>query len=608
MNEYLLSNKQLIVSAERDDALGEDSGAVYIFERTSINDTTWHQAQKITAPDAQANARFGTAIKIQNNTLYIGAPGQGKQGKVYIFQLNQKGNWFLTNTIEPTDPQAQKFGTSIAVNENTLAIGAPYTDANTNAENNSTNDTQKMRPRFVNTRVTTYDPGIEAGAIFVYQLANNNWQENTRLGVQERYSYEHFGTHIALKNKVIAGSIEDRDVVNELGAGAVFIFRKQADIIVYNDKKVQITLGNIYSSVVNDCTSEIKIRGFDNVMSRRNISEELNDESVNLLLEEVENAYPIYQRYLKVKAKLLGKTKLKNSDLLAPISKKEKEYKFEEGLKIFLDVIKEFDEEFYNYSVDMFEDGRVDVFPKEGKRGGAFAQYVQGFESFVMLNYTNKLNDISTLAHELGHAMHGHLSQIQKSEVFSSGLSLAETASVFNEMILSQTLIKKLEGEEKLEYLEEKLSDISSTIFRQIQYILFEKRVHQTILSGEALTYKDFNIMWREEQIKMCGDLVEYDVPAEDESSWSSIPHIFRTPFYCYSYAFGNILTFALFNKYKEEGKPFVEKYKNILRAGGSKVPYDLLKENGLDINSREYFRGGIKVIEELVEELEKLC
>ncbi len=229
-SKLLLSNKQLIVSAERDDALGEDSGAVYIFERTSINDTTWHQAQKITAPDAQAHARFGTAINIQNNTLYIGAPRQGKQGKVYIFQLNQKGKWILNNTIEPTDPQAQKFGTAIAVNENTLAIGAPYTDANTNAESNSTNDTQKMRPRFVNTRLTTYDPGIEAGAIFVYQQTNNKgWQESARLGVQERYSYEHFGAQIALQNKRIVGSIKNRDVIDELGAGAVFIFRQQAD-------------------------------------------------------------------------------------------------------------------------------------------------------------------------------------------------------------------------------------------------------------------------------------------------------------------------------------------------------------------------------------------
>lgn len=376
---------------------------------------------------------------------------------------------------------------------------------------------------------------------------------------------------------------------------------------VYGDKKIQITLGNAYNAVVKDCTSEIKLRKFKSVMSPRNLSEELSEDVVNMLLEEVEKAYPIYQRYLKIKAKLLGKSKLKNSDLLAPISNVEKEFKFEESLNLFLDVMKNFDEEFYNYTVDMFENGRVDVFPKHGKRGGAFASYTEGFESFVLLNHTNKIRDVMTLAHELGHATHGHLSQIQKSQVFDSTLSLAETASVFNEMILSETIMKNLNNLEKLDFLEKKLDDIFSTIFRQVQYVLFEKKVHETIFMGKELTYIDFNTIWREEQIKMTGNTVEYDVKAEDECSWSTIPHIFRSPFYCYSYAFGNLLTFALYNQYKKEGKKFVNKYKNILRAGGSRKPYELLLENGLDIKSRKYYQSGIEVVEEMVNEFETL-
>lgn len=376
---------------------------------------------------------------------------------------------------------------------------------------------------------------------------------------------------------------------------------------VYCDKKVQITLGNTYNAIVKDCTSEIKLRKFKSVMSPRNLSEELSEEVVNMLLEEVQNAYPIYQKYLKIKAKLLGKTKLKNSDLLAPISNVEKEFNFEDSLNLFLDVMKEFDEEFYNYSIDMFKNGRVDVFPNKGKRGGAFASYTEGFESFVLLNHTNKIRDVMTLAHELGHATHGHLSQVQKAKVFDSTLSLAETASVFNEILVSESIIKNLNTHEKIDFLEKKLDDIFSTIFRQIQYVLFEKRVHETILSGKELTFIDFNKIWREEQVKMTGNIVEYDVKAEDESGWSTIPHIFRSPFYCYSYAFGNLLTFALYNQYKKEGKPFVNKYKNILRAGGSRKPYELLLENGLDIKSRKYYQSGIKVVEEMVNEFEKL-
>lgn len=376
---------------------------------------------------------------------------------------------------------------------------------------------------------------------------------------------------------------------------------------IYNDKKIMITLGKAYSSIVKDWTSDIKIRGFETVMSPRNINEELDNKIVDMLLEEVENAYPLFQRYLKIKAKLMGKEKLMNYDLLASTSKDEKEYSFEESLKIFLEVIKEFDEEFYNYSLNMFEKGRVDVFPKPGKRGGAFAQYIQGFESYVLLNHTGKIRDVATLAHELGHATHGHLSQCQKPQVFDSPLSLAETASVFNEMLLSEALLEKMDDKEKIHFLEKKLEDIFATIFRQVQYVLFEREVHNQIYSGKELTYEDFNTLWRKEQVKMAGDIVEYDVPESEETGWSMIPHIFRVPFYCYTYAFGNLLTFALYEKYKEEGKPFIEKYKNILKSGGSKTPYDLLIENGLDISSREYYKKGLKTIENMIVMLEKL-
>lgn len=377
---------------------------------------------------------------------------------------------------------------------------------------------------------------------------------------------------------------------------------------VYNDKKIQITLGNCYSNVVKDCVSELNVRGFETVMDRKNIREELDNSVVNTLLSEVSNSYPMFQRYLKIKAKLLGKDKLKVWDVMAPLSKEETEYSFPDGLKLFLETAKEFDEEFYEFACDMFNERRVDVFPREGKRGGAFACYDKGFDSYVLLNWTNKIRDVSTLAHEIGHATHGHLSQVQKNEVYSTGMSLAETASVFNEMILSESLISKMNDSEKLAYLDEKLGDVFATIHRQIQYVLFERRCHEEIFAGNGLTYKDFNLMWREEQIRMSGDEIEFDVPAEEESSWSMIPHIFRTPFYCYSYSFGNLLTFALFEKYKSEGKPFVAKYKKLLAAGGSLPPAELLKTVGLDISKPEYYQNGLKVVSDMVDEFEELA
>ena len=200
--------------------------------------------------------------------------------------------------------------------------------------------------------------------------------------------------------------------------------------------------------------------------------------------------------------------------------------------------MKEFDEEFYQYSIDMFENGRVDAFPKKGKRGGAFASYTKGEPSFVLLNFTGKLLDVPTLSHELGHAIHGHLSQVQKDAVYSSPLCLAETASIFSEMLLAEKIRARLNPEEQMNFLANELMDAFSSIFRQVQYVAFERRVHDVIHSGGELTYHEFNTMWREEQQKMTLDSVTYDSPAEQEVGWSTIPHIFNSPFYCYAYAF----------------------------------------------------------------------
>lgn len=200
--------------------------------------------------------------------------------------------------------------------------------------------------------------------------------------------------------------------------------------------------------------------------------------------------------------------------------------------------MKEFDEEFYVYSLEMFEGGRVDVFPKKGKRGGAFASYNKGEPSFVLLNYTGKLLDVPTLSHEIGHAIHGYFSQVQKDSVYSSPLCLAETASIFSEMLLAEKIRARLSPEEYTNFLAGELGDAFSSIFRQVQYVAFERRVHEIIHTGGELTYHEFNTMWREEQLKMTLDSITYDTPAEEEVGWSTIPHIYYTPFYCYAYAF----------------------------------------------------------------------
>jgi oligoendopeptidase F len=391
---------------------------------------------------------------------------------------------------------------------------------------------------------------------------------------------------------------------------------------VYNSKQTQITLGNIYTSIVKDATSEITMRGYPaNVMAGRNLSEEMDDKVVDMLLAEVEKAYPLYQRFLRTKAKMLGLPHPPTPspsekggetdeivsetpspvgegrgevfsiyDISAPLGTVDRDFTFDEAYDLHLSVMRDFDPDFYDYSKRMIEEERIDVMPRAGKRGGAYASYRKGEESFVLLNFTGKLRDVSTISHELGHAIHGHLSQAQEAPVYDSALSMAETASIFAEMLLGEKVKSLVNPDEYKEYLNERLGDIFATIFRQVQYVAFEREVHTQIHSGEELSYKDLNTLWRKHQDSLYGGVVNYDVDAEDESGWSMIPHIFHTPFYCYAYAFGNLLTFALYNRV-QDGSLSKEDYKDILRSGGSERPRDILGRYGIDIASPDFYQ-----------------
>ncbi len=376
----------------------------------------------------------------------------------------------------------------------------------------------------------------------------------------------------------------------------------------YASKSAQITLGNCYSAIVKNWSTKLTLRGYSTVMEPRNVSEELDDSTVNLLMSEVRAAYPLFGRYLKAKKKLLGLDSFKNYDVFAPLASKEVPCTLEEGLALHLETMADFDAEFHDYSKAMFEEGRVDAFPKKGKRSGACAIYDSGLPSFVLLNHSGKLSEVPTISHELGHAIHGHLSQIQKECVYSSPLCLAETASIFSEMLLSEKVRERLDDEGRADFLVRELTDAFGSIFRQIQYVSFEKRVHEAIHSGKELTYEDFNVLWREEQVAMSGDAVEYVYDAKDEVGWSTIPHIFNTPFYCYAYSFGHLLVFALYERYRQVGKSFVEDYKDILRAGGSMRPKELLGKYGFDIDDPSFYRLGLSILEKKVEEFERLA
>ncbi len=220
--QIILQDNKLIVSAERDDSLGVDSGAVYIFE---FNAKKWQQITKITASDGLAGDRFGHAIALVDNILYIGAPFH-QQGKVYIYSQNTADtDWQFNQSIEPTDAQALRFGAGIAKDQNTLIIGAPYTDA---PENQARMLTNKNR-RFAISKGDIIDPGIQSGAVFAYKQGNGVWQQTARIGSSIRETGDHLGEKIAINGYIIVASIKHKDVWDDLRAGTVLIYRKVAE-------------------------------------------------------------------------------------------------------------------------------------------------------------------------------------------------------------------------------------------------------------------------------------------------------------------------------------------------------------------------------------------
>jgi oligoendopeptidase F len=377
---------------------------------------------------------------------------------------------------------------------------------------------------------------------------------------------------------------------------------------VYTDKQNQITLSNIYLGIVKDWVADKKIRGFKDVMSARNISEEVPDQAVDKMIKVVTDNFPLYHRYLKARARFFGVEKIKRHNLFAPLSSTVKTFTLEQALKIVTTEVNKFDPEFKDFIEDMIDSQRVDFYPKKGKRSGAFASYSKGLESFVLLNFTNKIDDVLTIAHEFGHAYHGYLSQSQVEQVYDTPLCLAETASIFTETIVAESLLKELKTkQEKLYFIDLRLQDVFGTIFRQITYINFEREVHSIIDKEKNLTSKDLNRIWQEKNLEQYGEIVEIEKEISKNSGFLAIPHIFHTPFYCYAYTFGNILSFSLYQKYQKQGKDFVTDYKDILKSGGSQTPQNLLAKHNIDILSNKFYEDGLKVVEKMVQEFESL-
>jgi oligoendopeptidase F len=255
-----------------------------------------------------------------------------------------------------------------------------------------------------------------------------------------------------------------------------------------------------------------------------------------------------------------------------------------------------------------FERRWIDAELRGGKRGGAFsASTVPSAHPYVLLNYTGNLRDVMTLAHELGHGVHQSLARVQGLFEQDTPLTTAETASVFGEMLVFRRLLRdERDPKVRLALLCGKLEDAFATVFRQVAMTRFEESAHAARRSEGELPLERVNQLWLEANRPMFGDSVQL---GEDYGWWwLYIPHFVHSPFYCYAYAFGELLVLALLRRYDEEGAAFVPRYLDLLRAGGSDTPPALLRKVGLDIGDPAFWDGGLVLLEELVAEAEGLA
>jgi len=314
----------------------------------------------------------------------------------------------------------------------------------------------------------------------------------------------------------------------------------------------------------------------------------------------------VFERFFKLKAKLLGMDKLRRYDIYAPVAKAEKPYAYEEAAAKVLESFSKFDPRFAQLAERVFAEDHLDSEVRKGKTGGAFCSTVNpDITPWVLLNYQGKADDVATMAHELGHAIHSMLAEQHSLFTQHANLPLAETASTFGEMMLvDQLLAEESDASVRRDLLFRQVDDAYATIQRQAFFAMFEKQAHQMVIDGASVD--EISEAYMENLKTQFGDAVE--VADEFKYEWVSIPHIYQVPFYVYAYAFGQLLVLALYKRFKAEGEAFKPRYIRLLSAGGSEAPMNLLDEAGVDVRQAAFWQGGFDVLSEMVDKLEKLA
>jgi len=373
-------------------------------------------------------------------------------------------------------------------------------------------------------------------------------------------------------------------------------------------KSMLRTTTYVFNTVLADKSSDDTLRRYESWISSRNLGNEVDDGTVQALVDAVTSRYGIVARYYRLKRRLLGLDELFDYDRYAPLPAAERLYQWSEAKEIVLSAYAAFHPHMAEIAQMFFDKRWIDAEIKPGKRGGAYSHSaIPSVHPYVFMNYEGTPREIMTLAHELGHGVHQWLSREQGLLQANTPLTTAETASVFGEMVVFQELLRRESNPEfQLALLTSKIEDTFATVFRQIAMNRFEDAIHNGRREEGELSTDRLSEMWLTTQRAMFEDSVT--ITDDYAVWWSYIPHFIHTPGYVYAYSFGNLLVLALYARYQQMGGEFPELYLSMLSSGSSDWPNELVKPLGVDLTNPDFWTHGLSLLEEMVRQAEELA
>lgn len=400
--------------------------------------------------------------------------------------------------------------------------------------------------------------------------------------------------------------LSEEEVLDLLRDPSREVRQAAADSFSEGLKQIERVVVFTYNTLLADKKLEDRLREHPYPEHSRHLSNEMDKQTVDLVMSLCKEKGDLVARYYRVKREILGLPELTHIDRYAPLFEFVQRVSWEEAKSMVQESFAAFSPMMAQKSLEFFDRNWIDAETRPGKSGGAFCSFnTPDTHPVMLMSFLGKLDDVMTLAHELGHGVHASLARKQTYYNMGGTLPLAELASIFGEMLVFERVAQQADKKEKLALYANKIEGVFASVYRQSAMFRFEQRCHEFRRIHGELSPEQFGELWQEELQAMFGDSLKLD--EQHRLWWSYVSHFFFAPFYVYAYSFGELLTLALFQMSKEVGPEFAETYLDVLSQGGSKTPQELMGQLGVDLSSQEFWEQGFRAIEHLVGEFERL-